>query len=339
MPRIDSKVTEVSIERPGAVPEFVQHSREPLVLRGLVSHWPLVEAGGVSTNESINYLEQFCLDQNIVVFRGQPDIGGRFFYNEDLSGFNFSRSNASLKGLLSEFASNESVTGASSLYVGSTPVNQCFPGMLSTNSLDIGEVNALASIWMGTRTRIAAHFDYPDNVAAVAAGRRRFVLFPPEQVENLYVGPVDFTPAGQAISLVDFENPDYERFPRYREAIEHAQVAELQAGDAIFIPSLWWHQVEGLDDFNILINYWWRSVSVTKGNPMDALIHCLLTFNGMPVQQREAWRNLFDYYLFNGEVDNGSHSHIPDSALGILGDIDEASAAQLRAMLRSRLGG
>src|SRR5206468_367295 len=82
---------------------------------------------------------------------------------------------------------------------------------------------------------------------------RRFTLFPPEQLQNLYVGPLDFNPAGQAISLVDHAAPDLERFPRYAEALQHAQVAELEAGDAIFIPSMWWHAVEALAPFNALV--------------------------------------------------------------------------------------
>ena len=90
----------------------------------------------------------------------------------------------------------------------------------------------LASLWIGNRTRTAAHFDLPQNIACVISGRRRFTVFPIGQLPNLYVGPLDFTPAGQAISLVDFHAPDFERYPRFREALRHAQVAELEPGDA-----------------------------------------------------------------------------------------------------------
>ena len=69
--------------------------------------------------------------------------------------------------------------------------------------------------------------------------------FPPDQVANLY-GAVDLTPAGQAISLVDTRKPDLEKHPDFRHAMMQAFSAELQPGDAIFIPSLWWHQVESL---------------------------------------------------------------------------------------------
>jgi hypothetical protein len=83
------------------------------------------------------------------------------------------------------------------IYVGST--RSTLPARLPPERSAAGGARALASIWIGNRTRIAAHYDLPDNVAVVAAGHRRFTLFPPEQVRNLYVGPVDFTrrPAGQ----------------------------------------------------------------------------------------------------------------------------------------------
>src|SRR5690606_11713964 len=135
----------------------------------------------------------------------------------------------------------------------------------------------LFSVWVGNRTRIAAHQDVPDNIACVAVGHRRFTVFPPEQLRNLYIGPLDLTPAGQAVSLVDFAAPDHARFPRFAEALRHAQVAELGPGDAIFIPSLWWHHVEGLDSFNVLLNYWWRRTPDYLDSPMNALMLALMS--------------------------------------------------------------
>jgi oxalate decarboxylase/phosphoglucose isomerase-like protein (cupin superfamily) len=58
---------------------------------------------------------------------------------------------------------------------------------------------------------------------------------------------------------VSFRDPDFTRFPRFREALKHAIVAELEPGDALYIPSLWWHHVESIGVLNAMVNYWWSA--------------------------------------------------------------------------------
>ena len=52
---------------------------------------------------------------------------------------------------------------------------------------------------------------------------------------NLYPGPLENTPAGAVVSMVDFDDPDLERFPRFPQAMAEAWVADLEPGDAIYI--------------------------------------------------------------------------------------------------------
>jgi len=252
------KIREIGGLDARALPDGLLESTEPVVMRGLVAHWPMVRAALESERAAIRYLGGFYRDATVVVMRGEPGMGGRFFYNEDLSGFNFNTARLRLDTVLEDLDRHASSANPPSIYVGSTTIDVALPGFRAHNDIDLGARSALASIWLGNRTRIAAHHDLPDNLACVAVGRRRFTLFPPEQIENLYVGPLDFTPAGQAISLVDFAKPDLARFPRFAQAAKAARVAELGAGDAIFIPSMWWHHIESLEAFNVLVNYWWR---------------------------------------------------------------------------------
>ena len=58
----------------------------------------------------------------------------------------------------------------------------------------------LPRIWLGNRITTPAHVDEWNNVGCVVAGRRRFTLFPPEQITNLYIGPLDFAPTGAAMA-------------------------------------------------------------------------------------------------------------------------------------------
>ena len=266
---------------------------------------------------------------------GDPGIGGRFFYNDDLSGFNFKMYRTRLDGVLGELTRFSGDANAPSMYVGSTAIDTALPGFRAENDFNFGTRAPVASIWIGNRARIAAHHDLPDNLACVVAGHRRFTLFPPEQIANLYVGPLEFTPAGQPISLVDFARPDYERFPRFAEALAAARVAELGPGDAIFIPSMWWHHIESLDAFNVLVNYWWRQSPAHMDSPIGALMLALMTVRDLPPAQRAAWENLFRHYVF--QADGETAAHIPERARRALGSLDANLVRELRANVLARL--
>src|SRR3712207_9345290 len=80
--------------------------------------------------------------------------------------------------------------------VQSIPVPELLPGFETENSLDLLEPSVVPRIWMGNAIRVAPHYDLMENIGVVVAGRRRFTLFPPDQVSNLYVGPFELTPAG-----------------------------------------------------------------------------------------------------------------------------------------------
>ena len=320
---------------PQALPDTLLRSTEPVLLRGLVAHWPAAQAGARSGIQAAAYLRQLWRGAMVGLLIGPPEIDGRFFYNHDLSGFNFRRETGRLDEVLDTLVQLAAVPRPPALYVGSTTVDTCLPGFQADNHLGFGPRNPLASVWLGNRSRIAAHFDLPDNLACVVAGRRRFTLFPPDAVDDLYVGPLDFTPAGQAISLVDFAQPDMARFPRFTQALARAQVAELGPGDAVFIPSLWWHHVEALESFNVLVNYWWRQSPEHMDSPMAALFLALMTVRDLPAVQRQAWRTLFEHYVFG--ADDHTAAHVPPPARGALAPMDDERSARLRAELIRRL--
>ncbi|MDP9123071.1 MAG: cupin-like domain-containing protein [Pseudomonadota bacterium] len=306
----------------------------PWVQRGLAAHWPMVQAARRSTADAMAYLKSTWRGELVGMLLAPPQTHGRFFYDDTLTGMNFKREKAPLDVVLDALAQMAGNPQAPALYVGSTTVDTCLPGFRAANDLPLGDRDPLVSIWLGNRSRISAHFDLPDNLACVVAGRRRFTLFPPEQLANLYVGPLDVTPAGQAVSLVDFANPDFERFPRFAQALAHAQVVELEPGDAVFIPSMWWHHVESLTDFNVLINYWWRQSPDYMDSPIGALMAALLTMRDLPPAQREIWRGLFDHYVF--QADETTAAHIPPHARSALAPLTESGARHLRQALLTR---
>jgi hypothetical protein len=317
--------------------EALEHVRgvdEPVVFRGLVSEWPLVQKSLISDREADRYLRGAYDGNPVTAFVTEDNVDGRVFYTEGLVETNFKQLKTDLGWVLDRIREHENDPAAPVVYMGSMALSYCLPGIKAVNSLPLPGLDASVRIWIGNRSRIAAHYDVLENIACVCAGKRRFTLFPPNQLANLYIGPIDFTPAGQSISLVDFDEPDLDRYPRFAEALAHAQVSELAPGDAIFIPSMWWHHVAGLESLNILINHWWRISPDYLGVPQDALLHAILSIRDLPPEQREAWRGIFDHYV---HADEASVEHIPADRRGVLGELDETAARKLRAALRNNL--
>lgn len=337
---IADAIEEVQAVDASALPEALLHPTRPCVLRGLAAHWPIARAGTTSAQEAAAYLRRFARDTAVTVSVAPPEAGGRVSYREDMLGFAFRQEKMPLARVLDILLQHLADPSPPTIYVGSTTIDTWLPGFRDQNDLGFGRLGSgalqpLASIWIGNRTRIPAHQDVPDNIACVVAGRRRVTLFPPEQLQNLYIGPLDRTPAGQAVSLVDFAAPDYGRFPKFAEALRHAQTAELAPGDAVLIPSMWWHHIEALDAFNVLVNYWWRQSPPWMDTPMNALMMAIMNVRDLPPGQREIWREVFRHYVF--DADEQTAAHIPEAARGLLAPVDETRMRELRARLLQRL--
>ena len=321
---------------PDSIPADVFLSDVPVILKGLVTDWPMVQAAKHSKQAAMDYLLQFDSGMDIATGEIDSKYQGRLFYNDDFSGFNFTGKRNKLSTFFTQLANAEPTIEKTGYYLGSTHINKLLPGFNEHNDIAaLNEQSPLASIWISNQTQVAAHHDVPSNIACCVAGKRRFTLFPPEQVENLYIGPLDFTPAGQAISLVDLHHPDLDKFPKFEQALASAQVAELDAGDALFIPSMWWHHVAGLTDFNVLVNYSWQQNNVHMGAPMDAMFHALLNIKDLPKSQKQAWRAMFEHYVFNDDIN--ANAHIPKDKLGVLDCATDNNARRLRSLLINKL--
>lgn len=310
---------------------------EPVLLRGMVRNWSLVQAGLQSDADAMACLRSFYNGRTVGTYFGGPEIAGRLFYNESVTDFNFDVRRASLTETLDRISEHLRDARPPLFYIGSTTIDACLPGLRKENDVEFGihGLDPLASIWIGNRTLVSCHHDAPNNLACCVVGKRRFTVFPPEQIVNLYPGPLDPTPGGQAISMVDFAKPDFGKYPRFREALAAGQVADMEPGDALFLPSLWWHQVESLSPFNVLINYWWSTAPKFMGTPMNVLHHALLSLRDRPEKEKQAWKSVFDYYVFGPSA--RAAEHLPEQARGELGPMDDATARQIRAMLLNNL--
>lgn len=310
----------------------------PLVLRGLCRNWPLVQHARSSPSAFAKALVAMDAGTPVDVLHMPPEADGVVGYDATLDGFNYRHFKVSLTEALTRLAAYSRVEGpVPGLALQSAQVAECMPGFAGEHPMPCLPASVQPRLWIGNRVTTPAHFDASRNLAVVVCGRRRFTLFPTEQVANLYIGPLDFAPTGAAITLARPDKPDFERHPRLREALANALVAELEPGDALYMPPLWWHQVESLEPLNALVNYWWMPAQLegrATTPALGALLHARLAFASLPTRERQDWRTLFDHYVFS---DGDPAAHIPEARRGVLGELDADALAALRERIRSGL--
>jgi hypothetical protein len=332
-------VTALPPPRPIAEAGPVDHARfhaeirpacQPVVMRGLAAGWPGVAAARESDRSIARYLLGFEPTREVGGIMLPPEAEGRFFYNADMTGFNFTTHQGRLGAFLGELLRMADEPQPKGMAVQSEKIPELLPGFVEANPMPLLP-GVVPRIWLGNRIRVAPHYDLMENVGVCLAGRRRFTLFPPEQLPNMYAGPFELTPAGTPVSMVDPIAPDLERYPRYAEAWAHAQQATLEPGDALYIPYAWWHGVDALEPLSILVNYWWNEAPEGSGGGYDALLHAMLSYRHLPADERAVWRGMYEHYVF-GDADPAAH--LPAHAMGIMGPPSPRLFGQMRAMLQ-----
>lgn len=311
---------------------------KPLVLRGLCADWPLVQSARQSDSAFAKALAAQDNGVPVDTLLMPPEAGGRVGYNAAMDGFNYQHFKVSVTDVLVRLAqysrTSEPTPGVA---LQSAAIATCLPGLLQTHAISGLPPAVQPRLWLGNRVTTPTHFDAFHNIAVVACGQRRFTVFPPEQVGNLYIGPLDFAPTGAAISLAPLDAPDGPQFPRLQRALEHGLEAVLEPGDALYLPPLWWHHVSSLGQLNALVNYWWQPQMADGQSPSSgiaALLHARLAFAGLPPTERAAWRALMEHYVF---ADEDPAAHIPTERRGVLGALDRGTIAALKQRIAGSL--
>ena len=311
---------------------------QPLVLRGLIADWPVVRAAHESPARLKDYLAAFDVGGRVEAYLGDPAIAGKYYYVSDFKGFNFERRMMKLLDALQIMVESLDRPQAPSIYVGSVPTGDSLPGFAASNPMPLLGQGVSPRIWLGTRSNVSCHHDTYDNLACVIAGRRRFTLFAPQLIGRLYVGPIDNTMAGAPVSLAaSADADDEEAFPLFEEIRGQALRVELEAGDALYLPKLWWHKVESLAPINGLVNYWWDAFTAGPDAPYTSMLLAMIAIAERPLAERQAWKAFFDHYVFR--TNGHPLAHLPPDQHGLLGPFKPENYARIRARVMHMLRG
>ena len=314
--------------------EIVAANR-PVVIKSVVADWPSVKAAQQSPKAIVDYLKAFDIDAIVSALVGKPDINGRFFYTDDLTDLNFQRTQVTLGIALDRLLTIADHQDPYAIALQAIQLHQVLPSFKPSNPQPLLEPSIEPTMWVGNRACVAPHYDIHDNLACVVAGQRKFTVFPPEQINNLYPGPALNAPGGVPVSMVDINKPDLDLYPNYAKAEAAAMSAVLEPGDGIFIPALWWHGVDSLQDLNILVNYWWGGDTKTKVSPNDSLLHSMMSIANLDQNKRQAWQQYFNYYVFKTSDD--PKGHLPTDLKDIVANLSPEQEAELRKFLIKQL--
>ena len=89
----------------------------------------------------------------------------------------------------------------------------------------------------GAKVQMHYDIDLANILLCHFGGKKTVLLFSPEQTPYLYRVPFSFS----SLFDIDYSNPDFEKYP----ALKHVkgEVAQLEHGDILFIPSGYWHYI------------------------------------------------------------------------------------------------
>ena len=313
--------------------EEILPAGQPVVLKDLVKDWPAVRAGRESPRALGDYLRGFDRGKPVAVLEGPPSIRGHFFYREDMAASISSGDRRTISATIERLLAQIDDPNPPALYIESTPTAEHLPPFAAANPHPLLPPTIPPRIWIGNTLTVQTHFDLSSNIACVVGGRRRFTLFPPDQVAESLHRADRVQHLRRPISMVPLKSPDLARFPRFAEALRHSRSAELAPGDA-HLHSLWLVAPRRVADAvqragELLV----ERCRARPGSPFDCMLHAMLTLRDLPPDQRAVWRDMFEHFVFTAPDE--ALAHLPREQRGMLGPPSAERTQAIRAILAS----
>lgn len=121
-------------------------------------------------------------------------------------------------------------------------------------------------LWLSLKHIVSwLHYDKNGlhNLNAQIQGKKRVLLFPPQEIERYYLYP--YPSRLDNFSQLNVSKPDYVKYPLFKKTSYYEGI--LDKGDLLYIPPYWLHSFEHLGDVNINLNFWWNE-SIPLNNPL-----------------------------------------------------------------------
>lgn len=147
-----------AIDQAGFAAEIVPAAM-PVVLRGQVAAWPLVTATCRSVAGFAAALRAIATPATGEVWVAPPEAAGRFGFSGDLEATNFERKLASIDQLLDLLERQQGDAQPWGLYAGALPVARHLQHFAASHPMALLDSSRpmLVSLWLGNRTKTAAH--------------------------------------------------------------------------------------------------------------------------------------------------------------------------------------
>ena len=203
--------------------------RLPVVLRGLIQAWPACRTWSPAS------LAKRFSSQRVEVMRvATQELRGASPYRERCT-MQFGE----LVTQLAEPAGHDLYLVAQNRLLADPSFGALWSDIdLEPEWFDVSVRNTHVSLWMSPAGAVTPlHYDLADTMLAQVHGTKRVIVAAPTDTPHLYKGPVGY-------SLADPERPGSTTFPLLAQATLY--MTEIGAGDALFLPSEWWHHVRSL---------------------------------------------------------------------------------------------
>lgn len=250
------------VERPSRA-EFMARVRgaRPFIVRGCIDHWPLYRSLSqlATPAAKLQHLSRLLPQRKVRFTHLPPEEKGVFGYNDGVrQSFAFNTQRLRFPEFADACVKTMEDGASGTLYMQNLPLPELHAQLGVLDQPEGFAPIAPPSFWIGTGgQKVALHSDAFRNIITMLAGRKRLTLFAPDELPNLYIAPPDRRVGGSLGSLVKLTEPDFDKFPKFRAALQRSHVAVLEPGEILYLPSLWWHHVESFD-LNIGLNCFFR---------------------------------------------------------------------------------